>query len=148
MEVLLENTAQQQRKWGKVGPAWMGPYTISRCIGKGLYELKNSQGEVLKKANINWLTLFKRRELKSSSEKPETTSEKPKSTSEKPETTSEKPVLPPSKATRKWHLTANSCNKSKKCVIVVSSDTESGEDGESNDQAWVKIGDVTLMRDH
>ena len=33
-EVLLENTAQQQRKGGKMEPAWMGPYTINRCIGK------------------------------------------------------------------------------------------------------------------
>ena len=41
-EVHLENTAQQQRKGGKMEPAWMGLYTINRCIGKGLYELKNS----------------------------------------------------------------------------------------------------------
>ena len=38
-EVLLENTAQKQRKGGKLEPAWVGPYTIHRCIGKGFYEL-------------------------------------------------------------------------------------------------------------
>ena len=32
MEVLLENTAQQQRKGGKMEPVRMGPYTINRCI--------------------------------------------------------------------------------------------------------------------
>ena len=28
--VLLENTAQ--RKGGKLEPAWLGPYTINRCV--------------------------------------------------------------------------------------------------------------------
>ena len=28
--VLLENTAQKQRKGGKLKPAWLGPYTINR----------------------------------------------------------------------------------------------------------------------
>ena len=62
-EVLLENTAQQQRKGGKMDPVWLGPYTISKSMGKGVYELKNSDGEVLKKkANINWLKKFNRRQ--------------------------------------------------------------------------------------
>lgn len=53
-EVLLVNTAQRQRKGGKMDPVWLGPYTISKSMGKGVYELKNSDGEVLKKkANIN-----------------------------------------------------------------------------------------------
>ena len=36
-EVLLENTYHKQRKGGKMNPVWLGPYTISRHIGKGLY---------------------------------------------------------------------------------------------------------------
>ena len=58
-KVLLENTAQQQRKGGKMEPLRLGPYTINRCLGKGIYELKNMKGEVLKKkANIARLTVF------------------------------------------------------------------------------------------
>ena len=48
-EVLLENTAQKQRKGGKMDPVWLGPYTISKNLGKGVYELKNSDGEIMKK---------------------------------------------------------------------------------------------------
>lgn len=58
-KVLLENTAQQQRKGGKMEPLRLGPYTINRCLGKGI---KNMKGEVLKKkANIARLTVFKQR---------------------------------------------------------------------------------------
>lgn len=61
-KVLLENTAQQQRKGGKMEPCRFGPYTINRSLGKGIYELKNMKGEVLKKkANIARLTVFKER---------------------------------------------------------------------------------------
>lgn len=47
--VLLENTHQKQRKGGKLEPLWLGPYTISRDLGKGVYELKNEEGQILKK---------------------------------------------------------------------------------------------------
>ena len=47
-QVLLENTAQKRRKGGKLEPAWLGPYVIHRCIGKGLYELSRD-GKVIKK---------------------------------------------------------------------------------------------------
>ena len=61
-KVLLENTAQQQRKGGKMEPLRLGPYIINRCLGKGIYELKNMKGELLKKkANISRLTVFKNR---------------------------------------------------------------------------------------
>ena len=45
-------------------PVWLEPYTIiSKSMGKGVYELKNSDGEVLKKkANINRLKKFNRRQ--------------------------------------------------------------------------------------
>ena len=44
-------------------PLWLGPFRINRCLGKGLYELKNMNGEVMKKkANINCLKLYKRKQ--------------------------------------------------------------------------------------
>ena len=61
-EVLLENTAQKQCKGGKLDDAWLGPYTIHRHLGKGIYELANEKGKILKKkVNINRLKPFKRR---------------------------------------------------------------------------------------
>ena len=58
--VLLENTAQKQRKGGKMDPVWLGPYRINRSLGKGLYELKNdTTGEILKKkVNVVRLKLY------------------------------------------------------------------------------------------
>ena len=39
---------------------WLGPYSINRCIGKGVYELKNMKGAVLKtKVNVNRLKVYK-----------------------------------------------------------------------------------------
>ena len=44
-------------------PLWLGPFHINRCLGKGFYELKNMNGEVVKKkANINRLKLYKRKQ--------------------------------------------------------------------------------------
>ena len=60
-QVLLENTAQKQRKGGKLEPAWLGPYTVNRCAGKGLYELSKGDKVVKKKANIGRLKLYKKR---------------------------------------------------------------------------------------
>ena len=51
-QVLLENTAQKQRKGGKLEPAWLGPYTVNRCVGKGLYELWRDGTVVKRKANV------------------------------------------------------------------------------------------------
>lgn len=60
--VLLENTKQKQRKGGKLEPIWLGPYTISRDLGNGLYELSNEAGKVLKtKANIARLKEYQER---------------------------------------------------------------------------------------
>ena len=57
--VLLENTAQKQRKGGKLCPAWLGPYTISKNLGKGVYELKNTAGNIVrKKVNISRLKVY------------------------------------------------------------------------------------------
>ena len=61
-EVLLENTYQKQRKGGKMEPLWMGPYIVHQDLGKGLYELKNKDGKLVKKkANIDRLKLYTRR---------------------------------------------------------------------------------------
>ena len=46
-KVLLENTAQQRRKGGKLEPLRLVPYVINKCLGKGIYELKIMKGEVL-----------------------------------------------------------------------------------------------------
>ena len=62
-EVLLENTKQKQRKGGKLESLWLGPYTVHQHIGKGVYKLKTMDGEILKKkANINRLKVYTRRE--------------------------------------------------------------------------------------
>lgn len=61
-EVLLENTKEKQRKGGKMEPLWLGPYIVSRNINKGLYEIKNIKGKVIKKkANIKRLKIYNRR---------------------------------------------------------------------------------------
>ena len=46
MEVLVENTADKQRKGGKLNPAWLGPYVINKEIGEGVYELRNKKGDI------------------------------------------------------------------------------------------------------
>ena len=48
-KVLIENTAQRERKGGKLCNKWLGPYIINRHIGKGIYELQTVRGTVLKK---------------------------------------------------------------------------------------------------
>ena len=40
--VLKENTHQKQHKGGKMDDRWLGPYSINRCIGKGVYEFEGS----------------------------------------------------------------------------------------------------------
>ncbi len=42
MKVLLENTAQKQRKGGKLDSRWLGPYFINRDLGKLLLFSDNS----------------------------------------------------------------------------------------------------------
>lgn len=61
-EVLIENTAQKDRKGGKLEEAFKGPYIIHETLGKGIYKVKNNKGAVLqKKVNINRLKVYKRR---------------------------------------------------------------------------------------
>ena len=42
-KVLKENTRQKQRKGGKKDNRWLGPHTINRYIGKGVYVLKEER---------------------------------------------------------------------------------------------------------
>ena len=50
---------QKQRKGSKLVDKFLGPYTINRHVGKGLYELRNKSGKVLqKKVNVNRLKRF------------------------------------------------------------------------------------------
>ena len=62
-EVMVENTAQLQRKGGKLDDVFRGVYVIHESLGKGLYTLRNQQGDILrKKVNIARLKEYKRRE--------------------------------------------------------------------------------------
>ena len=45
----MENTVQKQRKGGKLDDLWLGPYTIHKHLGKGIYQVANEAGKVLKK---------------------------------------------------------------------------------------------------
>ena len=61
-EVMIENTAQLQRKGGKLDNIFKGIYFIHESLGKGLYSVKNQQGTILqKKVNISRLKVYKRR---------------------------------------------------------------------------------------
>ena len=46
--VLLRNLWNEARKGGKLERAWSGPYTISKALPKGLYNLRNEDGTELK----------------------------------------------------------------------------------------------------
>ena len=46
--VLLRNLQNEARKGGKLERAWSGPYTISKVLPKGLYNLRNEDGTELK----------------------------------------------------------------------------------------------------
>ena len=58
-KVLVENTYQKQRKGGKLEDKYKGPYTIHKSFGKGVYELVNADGKILKsKHNITRLKVY------------------------------------------------------------------------------------------
>ena len=60
-EVMVENTAQKDRKGGKLDDMFKGNYFIHERLGKGLYKLRNKKGVVLqKKFNISRLKVYKR----------------------------------------------------------------------------------------
>ena len=80
-EVLLENTYQKQRKGEEIDPLWLAPYTIHRTLGKGLYELKN---KVKKKANVNRLKVYRRRNDEVTPSSPNTPPSSPSSATKRP----------------------------------------------------------------
>ena len=49
--MLLENTAQKQRKGGKMEPLWLGPYIINKDLGEVLGQTDNKY-EII--ACITW----------------------------------------------------------------------------------------------
>lgn len=58
-KVLVENTYQKERKGGKLEDKYKGPYKINKSLGKGVYELINSNGKILKsKHNITRLKVY------------------------------------------------------------------------------------------
>ena len=58
-KVLRENTAQKQRKGGKLSDKWLGPYIVHKQMGKGVYQLKTVSGTVLKqKCNVSRLKVY------------------------------------------------------------------------------------------
>lgn len=127
-------------------PQRLGPYVISRSLGKGIYELKNQKGVVLKKkANINRLTVFKRRTPSTASDPPPTSSSDPPTTASNPPPTTVTASDPPptssstvpAAATGKKRLLPSSRQKGRqqKRRVVVNTDDE---------DTWRKIGDVRL----
>ena len=63
MEVLIENSAQKERKGGKLEDAFLGPYIVHESLGKGLYKVKNKSDVILKKkVNIARLKMYKERD--------------------------------------------------------------------------------------
>ena len=46
--MLLRNLRNEARKGGKLERAWSGPYTISKVLPKGLYNLRNEDCTELK----------------------------------------------------------------------------------------------------
>jgi hypothetical protein len=60
-EVMVENTAQKERKGGKLHELYKGMYFITESLGKGLYKLRDKQGNILKKKyNVKRLKVYKR----------------------------------------------------------------------------------------
>ena len=47
-KVLVENTFQKERKGGKLEDKYKGPYVIPESLSKGVYELVNPDGKILK----------------------------------------------------------------------------------------------------
>ena len=55
-QVLLRNSHRDTKKGDKMKPRWLGPYTIHKHLKKGVYHLKNQNGDLLK-SGINQFRL-------------------------------------------------------------------------------------------
>ena len=66
--VLLRNSQRDGRKGGKLQKRWIGPYSVSDSLGKGVYKLCNpTNGKNLKKAvNICRLKIYHSKNVKPS----------------------------------------------------------------------------------
>ena len=49
-QVLLRNSHRYSKKGDKMKPRWLGPYTIHKHLEKGVYQLINQKGDLLKSA--------------------------------------------------------------------------------------------------
>ena len=57
--VLKKDFLRSKRKGGKLDPKWLGPYRISKLLGKGLYSLTHSQNDhVVKRVNGMHLKMY------------------------------------------------------------------------------------------
>ena len=57
--VLKKDFLRSKRKGGKLDPKWLGPYRISKLLGKGLYSLTHSQnGHAVKRVNGMHLKMY------------------------------------------------------------------------------------------
>ena len=43
--VFMKDFKRKKREGGKLDNRWLGPYTITKALGKGLYELKEHKGD-------------------------------------------------------------------------------------------------------
>ena len=43
--VTMKDFKRKKREGGKLDNRWLGPYTITKALGKGLYELKEQKGD-------------------------------------------------------------------------------------------------------
>ena len=76
--VLLRNSAQDERKGGKLQQCWLGPYVIAEFVGKGVYKITNPKtGRTLKKGvNVCRLKIYHKSQ--SASKEPTSSRNKPK----------------------------------------------------------------------
>ena len=44
-KMLVKDFNRKKRKGGKMDHRWMGPFTITKCLGKGLYALKSCSSD-------------------------------------------------------------------------------------------------------
>ena len=51
-KMLMKDFTRRKRKGGKLDHKWLGPYTITHVLGKGLYSLKDDNtDQVVKRVN-------------------------------------------------------------------------------------------------
>lgn len=56
--VLKKDFTRKKRKGGKLDDRWLGPYTISKDLGKGFYSLSDSMSVIVKRVNGAHLKIY------------------------------------------------------------------------------------------